>query len=110
MPLYLVHFSYTPEAWRKLIENPEDRREAVGKLVEAVDGKLHGFWYAFGGHDGFLLVEAPDNVSAAAVSVAASAGGGVRSTETTVLLTVEEMLEALGKAGDLPYRPPGGSA
>ena len=108
MPLYLVRFSYTPEAWAKLIKNPEDRREPVQKLVEAVDGKLQGFWYAFGGHDGYLLVEAPDNVSAAAVSVAASAGGGVRTAETTVLLTVDEMLEALSKAGGLSYRPPGG--
>jgi uncharacterized protein with GYD domain len=108
MPLYLVRFSYTPESWKKLIQNPEDRRGAVRELVESVGGKLQGFWYAFGGHDGYLLVEAPDNVSAAAVSVAASAGGGVRTSETTVLLSVDEMLDALNRAGDVSYTPPGG--
>jgi uncharacterized protein with GYD domain len=108
MPLYLVRFSYTPEAWKKLIQNPEDRRSAVGELVQSLGGNLQGFWYAFGGHDGFLLVEAPDNVSAAAVSVAASSAGGVRTIDTTVLLTVEEMLDALGRAGGASYTPPGG--
>ena len=108
MPLYLVRFSYTPESWKKLMQNPEDRRGPIGKLVEAVGGKLHGLWYAFGEHDGYLLVEAPDNTSAAAVSVAASAGSGVRSSETTVLMSVEELLEALRKAAKLPYEAPGG--
>jgi uncharacterized protein with GYD domain len=108
MPLYLVRFSYTPESWKRLIQKPEDRRQAVGELVESVGGKLHGFWYAFGGHDGYVLTEAPDNVAAAAIAVAASASGGVRVSETTVLLTVEEMLAALDKAGGLSLAPPGG--
>ena len=61
MPLYLTKFSMTPEAWAKLIKEPEDRREAVGRLLEAAGGKLHGYWYAFGDHDGYALGEAPDN-------------------------------------------------
>lgn len=107
MPMYLVHFSYTPESWKKLIENPEDRRGPVSKLAEGVGGKLQGLWYAFGEHDGYALVEAPENTSAAAVSVAAAAGAGIRSIQTTVLMTVDELLEALKKAGELTYRPPG---
>src|SRR5262245_42063268 len=51
MPLYLIKFSYTPEAWAKLIKEPEDRRETIGALLEAAGGKLHGLWYAFGDHD-----------------------------------------------------------
>jgi uncharacterized protein with GYD domain len=52
MPLYLSRFSYTPETWAKLIGNPEDRRKAAQSYIESVGGKLHGFWYAFGTHDG----------------------------------------------------------
>src|SRR6266566_2455802 len=63
MPLYLTRFSYTPATWAKLIKNPEDRRVAAKQYIEAVGGKLHGFWYAFGEHDGYTLWEAPDNVS-----------------------------------------------
>jgi uncharacterized protein with GYD domain len=107
MALYLTKFSYTPETWARLITRPEDRRAAATSYIESVGGKLHGFWYAFGSHDGYTLWEAPDNVSMAAVAIALSSGGAISSQETTVLLTVEETLEALGRASQVTYRPPG---
>src|SRR4026208_873628 len=109
MPLYLSKFSYTSETWARLIANPEDRRKAAQLYIESVGGKLHGFWYAFGTHDGYTLWEAPDNVSMAAVALAISAGGALSSHATTVLRTVEETMEALQKAGDVRYRAPGAS-
>ncbi len=107
MPLYLSKFSYTSETWAKLIGTPEDRRTAAQDYIESVGGKLHGFWYAFGTHDGYNLWEAPDNVSMAAVALAISAGGALSSFETTVLLTVDETIEALRKAEQVQYRAPG---
>ena len=107
MPLYLTQFSYTPATWAKLIEHPEDRRAAAAQYIEAVGGRLHGFWYAFGEHDAYALGEAPDNVAIAAMALAISAGGAMSSLQTTVLLTVEETLDALHKAGSITYRPPG---
>lgn len=107
MPLYLSRFSYTPETWARLIANPEDRRTAARTYIESVGGKLHGFWYAFGSHDGYTLWEAPDNVSMTAVALAIGSGGAVTSLETTVLVSVEDTLEALGKAGQIKYQPPG---
>ena len=107
MPFYLTRFSYTPETWAKLVRNPEDRRAAARQYIESVGGKLHGFWYAFGEHDGYNLWEAPDNVSMAATALAISGGGALSSLHTTVLLTVEETLAALQKAGEIRYRPPG---
>jgi uncharacterized protein with GYD domain len=107
MPLYLSKFSYTPETWAKLILKPEDRRRAAQSYIESVGGKLHGFWYAFGTHDGYNLWEAPDNVSMAAVALAIGAGGALRSFETTVLFSVEETMDALGKAASVRYRAPG---
>jgi uncharacterized protein with GYD domain len=107
MPLYLTRFSYTPGTWAKLIKNPEDRRVAATQYIEAVGGKLHGFWYAFGEQDGYVLWEAPDNPSMAATAIAIGAGGALRSMETTVLLSVEETVSALKKASAINYRPPG---
>ena len=107
MPLYLTRFSYTPATWAKLIKNPEDRREAAKQYIESVGGKLHGFWYAFGEHDGYNLWEAPDNVSMAATALAIGAGGALSSIQTTVLLTVEDTLAALEKASSIKYRRPG---
>ena len=107
MALYLTRFSYTPETWARLTKNPEDRREAARKYIESVGGKLHGFWYAFGEYDGYNLWEAPDNVSMAAVAIAISGGGALSKFETTVLLTVEDTLSALGKVQSVSYRQPG---
>lgn len=107
MPLYLSRFRYTPETWTKLMAKPEDRRKAAQSYIESVGGKLHGFWYAFGAHDGYNLWEAPDNVSMAAVALAIGGGGALSSFETTVLMTVEETIDALGKAGQIKYRAPG---
>lgn len=107
MPLYLSKFSYTPQTWAKMISNPEDRRKAAQTYIESVGGKLHGFWYAFGSHDGYTLWEAPDNVSMAAVALAISAGGALSALETTVLMTVDETISSLRKAGQVRYRAPG---
>ena len=107
MPLYLSKFSYTPETWARLISKPEDRRDAAQTYIESVGGKLHGFFYAFGEHDGYTLWEAPDNVSMAAVALAIGGGGALSSLETTVLLTVDETIEALRKADQVRYRAPG---
>lgn len=107
MPLYLTRFSYTPETWARLIGNPEDRREAAQAYIESVGGELRGFWYAFGPHDAYTLWQAPDNVSMAAVALAITGGGALSSLETTVLLTVDETLDALRKAGEVQYRAPG---
>ena len=107
MPLYLSRFSYTAETWAKLIDNPEDRRKAAQSYIESVGGKLHGFWYAFGTHDGYNPWEAPDDVSMAAVALAISGGGALSSFETTALLTVDETMDALRKAGQVQYQAPG---
>jgi uncharacterized protein with GYD domain len=107
MPLYLSKFSYTPETWARLIGNPEDRRTAAQSYIESVGGKLQGFWYAFGEHDGYTLWEAPDNMSMATVALALSGGGALSSLETTVLLTVDETINALRNVEHVGYRAPG---
>ena len=107
MPLYLSKFSYTPATWARLVAAPEDRRKAAQSYIESVGGKLHGFWYAFGSYDGYTLWEAPDNVSMAAVALAISAGGALSAHETTLLLTVDETIEALRKVEKVRYRAPG---
>jgi uncharacterized protein with GYD domain len=107
MTFYLTRFSYTPETWARMIKDPEDRRVAARQYIEAVGGKFHGFWYALGEYDGYCLWEAPNNVSMAAVGFGISAGGALSKFETTVLLTVDETLDALHLAQTIGYRQPG---
>jgi len=106
MPLYLIRFAYTPEEWAKTIKEPEDRRATIGPLLEAIGGKLYGLWYAFGDHDGYALAEAPGNTAAAGAVLTLTGSGKFRSLSTTVLLTVEETLDALHRAqGSAPGQP-----
>jgi uncharacterized protein with GYD domain len=107
MTTYLMRFSYTPETWKKLIQNPEDRRDAARAYAEQVGGSLLGFWYGFGEFDGYAIFEVPDNASKAGPAGAIAAGGALASVETTVLLSVEETLQALAKGKGIGYRKPG---
>jgi uncharacterized protein with GYD domain len=94
---------YCRAGWRGLQRDIASHADAHG---ESVGGKLHGFWYGFGEHDGYNLWEAPDNVSMAATALAIASGGALSSIHTTVLLTVEETIAALEKASSIGYRAP----
>ena len=107
MPHYLVQGTYASEGWANLVKNPEDRFEAMRPVIERLGGKLVGAWFAFGEHDVVLICDMPDNASAAAVSMAAAAGGAVKAVKTTPLMTVAEAIEALKLAANAGYRPPG---
>jgi len=110
MSIYLARFTLTPATWAKLIDKPEDRREALEPVIEAVGGELLGFWYAFGDADGYVLSEFPDDVVAASTLTKVAASGAFASLSTTKLLTVDEMLEALRGAGGVAYRAPGAAS
>ena len=107
MPLYMSTFDYTPEVWVKLVHSPENRTEAVSRILDGAGCKLKGLWFAFGTSDGFALIEAPDNVTGAGISIAINASGAFRKFETTVLMTQDELLKALNKAQDVAYVAPG---
>ena len=104
MPLYMSTFDYTPEVWAELVNSPENRTEAVSRILENAGCKLKGLWYAFGSSDGFALIEAPDNVTSASIAIAINASGAFRKFETTVLMTQDELLKALNKAQDVALR------
>lgn len=107
MPSYLVQASYTSDALAALIATPQNRTEVVKKAVKKLGGKLIGSWLSFGDYDVVLIIEMPDNVSAAALAMGAAGGGSLKSIRTTPLLSAEEAMEILTKAGSSGYRPVG---
>ena len=105
MPKYLVEARYTAEGAKGLMrEGGSGRRAAVAKTVESVGGKLEAVYFAFGDVDVYIIADLPDNVSAAAVSLAANQTGFIAS-KTIVLMTPEEMDQATKKT--TAFRPPG---
>jgi len=108
MPQYLYQVAYTSESLAAQIKNPQDRLEIVGKqIADAVGAKILSGGYSYGEYDVSIIVEAPDEVSMAAVAIAIAAGGAVKAAKTTPLLSGAQWVAALKKAPAVSaqYRP-----
>ena len=99
MPLFMYQAAYTPESWAAQMKTPKNRVETVArKACQAAGGKLVGAWLCFGDHDFVIIVDAPNNESMAAVAIAVGAGGAIKASKTTVLMSATDGLGALKKA------------
>jgi uncharacterized protein with GYD domain len=108
MPHYMSQVAYTPEGWAALLKKPQNRVDAVRPAVEKLGGKIESAYLSFGEYDVVLVVEMPDSVSAAAISMAFAAGGACKAVKTTPLLTIDEGVEAMKKAAKSGYKPVAG--
>jgi uncharacterized protein with GYD domain len=99
MAKYLISFSYTLEAWAKMIQKPTDRSAATRAVLEPVGGVLECFYFTFGERDGFVIVEVPDSDAAAAAAIAVASTGSFRAVTSQELIDPQRMIDVLGKAG-----------
>ncbi len=105
MPKYLVIANYTSEGVKGVLATGGNaRKAAVAATAEALGGSLESFYFGFGGDDAYVVLDLPDNVTAAALAMQVGASG-MASTRTVVLLTPDEIDKAV-KAPNA-YRPPG---
>jgi uncharacterized protein with GYD domain len=105
MAKYLLEVSYTLDGVRGVkAEGGSARRAAAEAAAASVGGKVDEFFFAFGSTDVFVIADFPDNVSAAALALAVTGGGGA-TVRTVVLLTTAEVDQAAGRT--VSYRPPG---
>lgn len=110
MPTYVTFFSYTSEAWKRMIDKPENRAVAARRLIEQVGGRMEVFYWMFGDWDGFVVYEVGDAATAAMFSGVATASGLIERMKTQQLLRMDEVHTALDLAKLLEpaYVPPGG--
>lgn len=108
MPRYMSHFSYTAQAWASLIKSPEDRRKPLEAAAKRAGGKILDLYYHFGDYDGTVIYEAPDDATASAVVLSATAAGHIKAITTARLFTMEETLEIVRKAGTVALPAPKG--
>ena len=126
MPHYLIEVAYSIGGWKALVKKPQNRveavRPAVEKLgeaeqwnhyvlewevrpaIEKLGGKIESAWFTFSDYDVVLIVQMPSNVDAGAIAIAFAAGGACKAVKTTLLLTVDEAVEAMKKAAGSEYR------
>ena len=108
MARYLVQASYNPKGISDLVNNPQDRAVALRPVIEGMGGRIESFDFAIGDYDVVAIFDVPDNVSAVALAMAIGSGGAMSAYKTTVLIPMDEAVEAMRKAGASGYRPPGG--
>jgi uncharacterized protein with GYD domain len=110
MPLYMFQAAYTPEAWAALTRTPEDRAQVFRTLAGRVGARLLSVYFCFGEYDIVATFEAPDAVTAATLAATVAAAGHLKALTTTPLLTMDEGLEVMRRAGGLSYQVPGSLA
>jgi uncharacterized protein with GYD domain len=105
MPKYLTQARYTTDGIQGLVkDSASGRRADVQAAVKALGGKVEAFYYSFGEEDAIVILDLPNNIAAAALSLTISGAGGVR-VRTTPLLSVEDVDKALEL--QTQYRAPG---
>lgn len=105
MPKYLVRGNYVSDGVKGLMtEGGSSRKAAIEKLAKSLGGSVESVYFAFGDTDVYGIVDMPDHASMTAFALVAGASGKVAVT-TTVLVTAEEVDEAVKKSPD--YRAPG---
>ena len=108
MAYYLIQASYTGESWGAQIRSPQSPVDRLRSTVEGLGGSIESAYYAFGEYDIIAIMQFPDNASAGAFSVAASAGGAVKAIKITPLMTIDEGMDMMRKASGAGYQAPGG--
>ena len=106
MPVYMVQASYAPQSVASMVKTPQDRAAAIKPMIESMGGKLQDLWFCFGEYDIVAIAELPDNLTAAAMSMAIGSSGAMTSYRTTPLMTSADAKKAMEKAGGVGYKAP----
>lgn len=108
MSYYLYQLSYSKDAIKAMVANPTDREAAARKLIEAIGGKLHHLFFAFGQYDVICLIEAPDDKSMMAGAAAVASSGTITASSTVKLMTAADAMAAMAMAGKVTgvYKSP----
>ena len=99
MPIFMTQFTYTSEGWRALVKNPQDRTEVFRGLFERNGGRIICHYLCFGDYDSLVIAEAPNETIMTSALLAVIAEGHIKDIRTTVLITPEQGVEAMRKAG-----------
>lgn len=105
MAKYLLTGHYTAEGAKGLLaEGGSGRRAATEEIISSLGGTVESYYFGFGADDFYLIVDLPGHAAAVAGALTGAASGAIHIS-TTVLLTPEEIDEAVKLSPS--YRAPG---
>ena len=105
MARFMFKVSYTKDGMQGVMkEGAVSRRTFIEKMASEMGGSIASFDFAFGDTDAYVIAEMPDQITAASVATAVAASGAV-NIETVVLISAEDIDQAIAK--NAPYRAPG---
>ena len=109
MAKYVSFFTYTSNAWARMIQSPGDRTATIRQVADSLGGSVECVYWMFGTHDGMVIINVPDSISGAAMSITATSSGAFKTVETHELLTQEQLGQVLSRSKDATqvYQPPG---
>ena len=112
MPTYVTFFTYTAEAWARMVDDPPNRAEAAAEAIAGAGGELIAFYWMLGNDDGFAVYEMPDEIAAAGLAAAVARTGRLERSRTFQVLDMDTGRRAVERARELAraYRPPGAPA
>jgi len=108
MAQFLFQVAYTSDSWATQVREHGNVLERIQPLLDGCSASVTACFYAFGDYDLVLLADFPSEEEAAAFSLAATAGGSLKSIRTTPLLSVDQGITAMKRADEAvrSYRPP----
>jgi uncharacterized protein with GYD domain len=111
MPIYITQGRYTRDAIKGMVARPEDRADAVSRLMARAGGRLIAYYFTFGEYDFLTIAEMPSETQMAAALLAAASHPGVTDLRTTLAMTGAEAKGAFAAASDLArsFRSAGGT-
>ena len=112
MPTYVTFFTYTADAWARMVNDPPNRAEAAAEAIAGAGGELIAFYWMLGNDDGFAVYEMPDEIAVAGLAAAVARTGRLERSRTFQVLDMDAGRRAVERARELAraYRPPGAPA
>lgn len=95
MATYIALVDYTEQGIRNIKDSPR-RADALASKAEETGNRIKEIYWTVGDHDGVVIFEAADDISASALMLSLAQGGNVR-TRTLRAFGRSEMEQILSK-------------
>ena len=103
MSVYMHQWKYKDQHIRDMLGKvaDPDRARVVRTAIEASDGKLLAFYFAFGEYDGVAISEFADETNALACSMLLIGQGRIETLHTTTLFPPDRCTQAIQRAQEI---------